>query len=42
MGKQLRNWKKKMPAEWKEWLILLGLILNTIITWLNNRKLNSK
>jgi len=31
-----------MPAEWKEWLILLGLILNTIITWLNNRKLNSK
>jgi len=31
-----------MPAEWKEWLILVGLILNTIITWLNNRKLNSK
>jgi hypothetical protein len=26
-----------MPVEWKEWLILLGLILNTIITWLNNR-----
>ncbi len=31
-----------MPTEWKEWLILLGLLLNTIITWMNNRKLNSK
>jgi len=29
-----------MPTEWKEWLILLGLILNTIITWLNNRGIN--